>query len=125
MGGFIASAYGLQAPFAVFGILAALTLVFPAFFAQESTSTRVVHRGGVRGHTDHLWQVIRENYRTLTPAGIGQLLAQMIRAGRKIVIPLFGADVLGLNVAQIGVVISMAAAIDMTMFYPAGVIMDR
>ncbi len=125
VGGFIAGAYGLRAPFAVFGILAAVTLVFPAFFARESTSTRVVHRGGVRGHTDHLWQVVRENYRTLTPAGMGQLLAQMIRAGRKIVIPLFGADVLGLGVAQIGVVISMAAAIDMTMFYPAGVIMDR
>ena len=125
VGGFVAATYGLRAPFLLYGILAALTLIFPALYARETTSKRVVQRGGLRGHTGHLWQVIRETYRTLTPAGAGQLLAQMIRSGRNIIIPLYGADMLGLDVGQIGVVVSMAAAIDMTMFYPAGLVMDR
>lgn len=125
VGGIIAAMYGYSAPFAIFGLLALITMIFPALFARETVSSRAVHRGGVRGHTHHLWQVLRENYRTMTPAGIGQLLAQMVRSGRNIIIPLYGADILGLDVQQIGFVISLAAAVDMSLFYPAGLIMDN
>jgi MFS family permease len=53
------------------------------------------------------------------------MLAQMVRTGPTILFPLYGADVLGLDVAAIGAVISIGAAVDMTLFYPTGVIMDR
>jgi MFS family permease len=53
------------------------------------------------------------------------MLAQMVRTGPAILFPLYGADVLGLDVAAIGAVLSTGAAVDMTLFYPTGVIMDR
>ncbi len=56
---------------------------------------------------------------------MAQLLAQMVRSGRGIVVPLYAADIVGLNVTQIGWIVTLSAAIDMAMFYPAGVIMDR
>ena len=49
----------------------------------------------------------------------------MVRTGRGVLIPLYGADVLGLDVAQIGWISTFASAIDMTLFYPVGMIMDR
>jgi MFS family permease len=69
--------------------------------------------------------MLRAQRGVLAPAGAGQLFAQMIRAGRGIVIPLYAADVLGLDVDAIGYIASLSSAIDTMLFYPAGVIMDR
>jgi MFS family permease len=41
-----------------------------------------------------------------------------------VIIPLYAADVIGLDVQQIGLIMGISAAIDMLMFYPAGMIMD-
>jgi MFS family permease len=49
----------------------------------------------------------------------------MVRSGPKTIIPLFAADIIGLDVASIGIILSIGAAIDMTMFYPVGMIMDH
>ena len=39
--------------------------------------------------------------------------------------PLYAAEVLGLDVAAVGVIESFAAGVDMSLFYPAGLVMDR
>jgi MFS family permease len=49
----------------------------------------------------------------------------MVRTGRGVLIPLYGADALGLSVTQIGWISTFASAIDMLLFYPVGMIMDR
>jgi MFS family permease len=49
----------------------------------------------------------------------------MIRAGRQLIIPLYGAKVLGLSAAEIGFILTFAAVLDMALFVPAGVMMDR
>jgi MFS family permease len=40
-------------------------------------------------------------------------------------VPLYGADVLGLSVQSVGLVMSISSTIDALMFFPAGHIMDR
>ena len=125
IGGTLAQQFGLRAPFLLYAILAALGLIFPLFFVSGKSGEVAIGRGGLRGHGLHVWQVVRSNYRTLTPAGIGQMLAQMIRAGRDSVLPLYGATVIGLSPQDIGWVISAAAFVDMSMFPIAGYVMDR
>ena len=49
----------------------------------------------------------------------------MIRAGRHLIVPLYGADRLGLDAAQIGLIMTTAALLDVAMFVPAGMVMDR
>ena len=49
----------------------------------------------------------------------------MIRAGRFLIIPLWGSQQLGLNAAQIGTIVTAAAIVDVAMFIPAGMLMDR
>lgn len=123
VGGALGGMLGLRAPFYLYAALAVIALAFPAWFLTESV--RTPGRGGLRGHTGHLWQVIRGNYRVLFTAGSGQLFAQMIRSGRRIVIPLFGADMLGLDVDQIGLIVGLSSLVDFLMFYPAGYVMDH
>ena len=65
------------------------------------------------------------NYRILASAGTAQIFGQMIRAGRTIVIPLFAAEVLGLAVDQIGLIVSISVAVDFSLFVVAGWLMDR
>jgi MFS family permease len=124
VGGALGGWLGLRAPFFLFAGLALIALIFPFLFLVDS-SQRSPSRGGLRGHTSHLWQVLQENYRVLFTAGSGQLFAQMIRSGRGIVVPLFAADILGLDVEQIGLIVGLSSAVDMSMFYPAGYLMDR
>jgi MFS family permease len=40
-------------------------------------------------------------------------------------VPLYAASVLGLPVQEIGTIVSVSAAIDMSLFIPAGMLMDR
>ena len=122
IGGFVAAVYGLRTPFLVFGLINAITLLVVGLFVYR-THTMVVAGSPSRKH--HLFATLKAHYRVLTSAGTAQLFAQMIRAGRDVIIPLYAADILGLNVQQIGLIISVAAAVDMTLFYPAGLLMDR
>jgi len=123
VGGLLAAWLGLRAPFAVYAVIATVTMIFPALFGVDGAHHQA-HKAG-HGHTINLWQVVRENYKVLLSAGVGQLFAQMIRSGRNIVVPLYGADVLGLSVQSVGLVMSISSTIDALMFFPAGHIMDR
>jgi MFS family permease len=124
LGATVAATFGLRVPFLIFGAVTVVAFILSALFVNEATAPRV-SRGGVRGHTSHLVHIARQYAGILTTAGIAQLLGQMIRTGRNSIIPLYASDVIGLDVQAIGWIVTLSAAIDMTMFYPAGVIMDR
>ena len=47
-----------------------------------------------------------------------------MRAVRQLLIPLFGV-IVGLDAAAIGLIYALSAAVDMSMFYPVGIAMDR
>ena len=81
--------------------------------------------GAADGQDLHIRSVLAANYRILASAGTAQVFGQMIRAGRTIVIPLFAAEVLGLAVDQIGLIVSISVAVDFSLFVVAGWLMDR
>ncbi|MFT3800457.1 MAG: MFS transporter [Burkholderiaceae bacterium] len=60
-------------------------------------------------------------YRTL---GIGVVMVAAMRASRQVVVPLW-SDALGLSAASASLIYGLAAMVDMTVFYPAGKVMDR
>jgi MFS family permease len=124
IGGLIAAAYGLRVPFLLFAGAAIVALIVMAIFVRIS-QTSTPPGSASRVHHSHLFLALKLHHRILGLAGAGQLFAQMIRAGREVIIPLYAADVLGLGIQDIGFIISVAAAIDMSLFYPAGLVMDR
>ena len=116
--------FGLSFPFVVYAGVAGVALILSALYVED-TGEPVQRRGGLRGHGLHLYRVVHTHFRIFATAGSGQLFAQMIRTGRNSLIPLYAADVIGLDLPAIGWVITLAAAVDMAMFYPAGLVMDR
>jgi MFS family permease len=125
-GGVIAASFGIRAPFLVFAALCTVALVTVLLFierAKDPPKLKAVTSRESGGH--HPLAVLRQHYRVLGFAGSGQLLAQMIRASRQVIVPLFGVSVLGLDLPMIGLIMSISSFVDMAMFYPAGVLMDR
>lgn len=123
LGGAIAGAFGMPATFIAFGLLAAVVWVVCARFleprsAPEGPSRRLDHAAALRG-------VIARRRGLLLVTGLGFLMGQTIRSGRKIILPLYGSVALGLDVEMIGLVVSIAAAFDLALFPLAGQIMDR
>jgi predicted MFS family arabinose efflux permease len=121
-GGAIGALFGLRAPFLVYAGLAAITAVTSALSIEASERDEAVQASG---HLGPLLHVVKEHYRILATAGSAQLFAQAIRAGRHIIIPLYAADALGLDVQSVGWIVSISSFVDMCMFYPAGLVMDR
>ena len=125
IGGIVATAASTSASFLLAGAMGLLAFIAAVLFIPRDTST-----AGSTSHSRHVrWELVRatlrENGGDLTAAGVAQLFAQMIRQGRQLLIPLVGATVLDLNAAQVGLIMTASAVLDMTMFIPAGFLMDR
>lgn len=124
VGGFVASFYGLAAAIMVAGFVALGIVVLSVVLVREprtadSESQRSALDFGV------FKEVVQHNPRELAAGGIAQVFAQMVRAGRQIVIPLYAAYAIGLDPAQVGQIVSASHFIEMFLFVPAGIIMDR
>ncbi len=123
LGGLIASVGGFDAAFVVYGAVAMVAFAVCAVFLTPAAPGPVPRR--VAGQVSVLAGVLRDHGRVLAIAGAGQVMAQAIRSGRRIVIPLYAATVLGLDVEQVGWVLSIGAAFDVALFPVAGWVMDR
>jgi len=128
IGGFVAARMGLRVPFVVAGLVSVPALLSVALFMPDARAVpSLVGRTSqlrVAKRVD-LLEVLRGQARLLVPAGLGQFFAQMVRSGRRIIIPLFAANVLGMDVGQVGLLLTISAAVEMTMFWPAGWLMDN
>lgn len=122
LAGVVAARAGLTAPFllcVVFGVLAAAVVVL---FARQQ-DVLDAPASADQPARQRLVDVAYENRQLLATAGLAQLCGQGIRMGRKVVIPLIASS-LGLNVQTVGVILSLSAFVDMSLFYPAGWLMD-
>lgn len=68
--------------------------------------------------------VAREHGKVLLTAGAAMWALALLRSARLLLLPICGA-VLGLDPSQLGMVKSLSAAADVTLFYPVGLAMDR
>ena len=69
-------------------------------------------------------QIARDHSKVYATLGVGIMLISALRASRQVVIPLWAAS-LGLDAATTSLIYGLVAAVDMSVFYPAGRVMDR
>jgi MFS family permease len=119
-GGVLAGLIGYPVTFVVGACIALAAGIFVLVFAVSVTPAGVGQDSGFRGAV----AVVRSHGAVFATAGVAAFSLQLMRATREVLVPLFGAS-LGLSVAQIGLIYSLSAAIDMTLFYPVGVWIDR
>ncbi|MDQ3512049.1 MAG: MFS transporter [Chloroflexota bacterium] len=123
IGGLIGGVFGLQVPFLVSGVLAAAALGVALRWIPAIDESRP--RSAHRDRWSLVGTLARTHRRDLAAAAIAQTFAQMIRQGRHFIIPLYGVERVGLDAAQIGLIMTVAAILDASMFFPAGILMDR
>ena len=120
IGGFVAQAVGFEGALLLqtFGAVAALVLVF--LFVHERERVTIVTAHAPAG----LMRTLGDHRQSFLTAGLAMVALQLLRQGRQVILPLWG-DELGLEPAEIGLVVGFASAVDMLLFYPVGVVMDR
>ncbi len=123
-GGLIGQAFGLRSSLLVAGIMGLLTAVLAFYFVPETGRTGQTATGDHKLRWAIVGQLLRTHWRDLSAAGTAQIFAQLIRAGRQLLIPLYGIS-LGLDIATTSSIISLSAILDVAMFIPAGLMMDR
>lgn len=125
--GFIGDRFGLQAIFVapvVLGLAAAaLTMRLMPSFAPQRTEPAAAGAGRA-GALGEIWRELRGNRRILATAGAPMVALAVLRTARRVIVPLWGAHI-GLNVVQIGLVAGLTAGMEILMFPPAGLVMDR
>lgn len=128
IGGFLAECVG----FAIVYILHALMLAVPLMILFITPGVFKVDGDGGRqegGQEDNnqstkLGQTILRQWKVLLSAGFVVICLQILRSAREILLPLWG-EYLGLGIAQIGLAIGIASAVEMPMFIPVGMVMDK
>ncbi len=144
VGGVVAALGGFSAAFLLYAAVAGLTFAYCWRYLESAPPVGRRVRPGVRFGASSLlavasaaegeadvddvspWAAVWAlGWRRLGAAAAGVLMAQAIRAGRRIVIPLYASAVLGLDVEQVGWIVSLAAAFDVVLFPVAGWVMDR
>jgi MFS family permease len=122
-GGVLAGWVSYQASFVAASLMAAIVVCLTLFLIKPSPLP--LEASGGRGRWRVVGVVLRQNRRDLGAAAVAQTFAQMIRAGRLFIVPLYGSDVLDLDPAKVGLVLTVSAVLDVSMFVPAGFLMDR
>jgi MFS family permease len=118
-GGLLAAQAGYPAAFGA-GVVVAIiaSIVVLAFTANvKPRHPQDAALGGIAA-------LLRAHGRIFATAGVAALALQLMRAARTLLVPLFG-QAIGLDAAAIGLVYSVSAAVDMSLFYPVGVLVDR
>lgn len=122
VGGIIGSTFSLETSFFVAAGLGVLGFIVSFVYIKDTRvvvhSDRGVRWGLVRN-------LVRTNWRDLGAASVAQTFAQLIRSGRQTIIPFYGASVLGLGVAEVGLIQTASSSVDMLLFIPAGYLMDH
>ncbi len=118
LGGLVIIPFGLSGPFflqAVLGVAAALTL--------RATPERPELEGSVAVDVS-MRDIFKAHRRDLGVVGFVAITVQVLRSARQAIIPLWG-DSIGLNASQISLIFGASSAVEMLVFYPVGMLMDR
>ena len=112
----IGSAYGFAAAMSLAAAL--LTALLPDITRHQRSADQAGHRH--RG----VLSVLLEHRRVLTTLGVGILIISAARSTRQSIVPLW-AESHGIDAATTSLIFGISAGVDMLLFYPGGVIMDR
>ncbi|GAB3414828.1 MFS transporter [Flindersiella endophytica] len=121
VGAAVVGLLGVRGPFLLFiaavGIALIVLVGLPEPRGANSGDAR-------RGSIKDVLRMGRDSFPVLRTLGLGVLMVGAVRASRNVVIPLW-ADHLGMDPAHTSLIFGVAGAVDMLLFYPSGLLMDR
>jgi MFS family permease len=124
IGGLLGARFGIRFPFAVYFFICCLAILV-LFLDRNHSAGETLSDQPTGEARVGLRSALRGRLGVFASASLAHVLAQITRAGQRLILPLYAADVLLLAPDQIGFVVSLSSAVSMTLFYPVGLIMDR
>lgn len=121
VGGFIGHRLGLADAFLAQAAISIIALAL--IFIMDRTRTAGTLPPAASAFSN-IRGLVRSNSHTLLTGGLVILSLGVLRSSRQILIPLWGNSI-GLDVAAVGLIMGLGSGLDMMLFYPAGMIMDR
>jgi MFS family permease len=121
LGGFVAKYFSYGFALILAGIIMGSSIAFITFL-RPATNKNILKKKSQP--FTFVTKTLVEYRSIFATAGIAVFGLQLLRAGRFLIIPLWG-NAIGLDSAEIGLITGIPMALEMTMFYPVGVIMDR
>lgn len=118
VGGLAVIPFGLAGPFFIQAVLA-IAASFTLRATPDLPSFEVS-----RAHPVSMRKIFHDHRQVLQTAGFVAVTVQVLRSARQAIIPLWG-DHIGLNASQISLIFGASSAIEMVVFYPVGMLMDR
>ncbi len=116
--GFGVEFFGFEPVFIVLGAITLCSLILVSTLTTR-TQLRTVSHVSVGAA-----QILSKHAGTFARCGGVMVCLSLLRNSRQLMIPLWGSAI-GLGPAEIGLVSSLTATIDLMMFYPAGLILDH
>lgn len=104
--------------------IAVCAMLGAGFIAIKAPDIEPVHVKAAGKPRARIGEVARDHRGVYATLGVGVMLISALRASRQVVIPLW-ADHLGLDATTTSLVYGLVAAVDMSVFYPAGKVMDQ
>ena len=112
----------------VFDLRAAYWLAIGTSLAAAAVSLRLPdlpeHPSSSPTEPAGMASVLRDHARTFLTIGLGAAALMLVRASRDALLPLWAASI-GLDAAQTSLIFAASSAIDLTLFYVGGSMMDR
>lgn len=125
IGGWVGGRFGLPAAFIAVFLIGITSVGFVLRFMRnldaniQETSTKKKRKTG------DFRKMVKDKRGVITAAGIGLWMVSVTREGWRVLIPLYAANVLQLDIQTIGYVLSFGAAFDLLFFPISGFVMDR
>ena len=119
--GFIVHQYSFEHAFYAIAIFACLTFLIVVFSVHAKPLQDEQEHHSILKIVPH---ILKDHSRIFATAGVAILCLTMVRAGRQLLVPLWGEHI-GLTANEIGLVVGAAAAVDMLLFPIAGYVMDN
>ena len=121
IGGFSAKYLGFNTPFYIVSVISIISTILMYLISSPKEKNPDVEE---KQQSVKISKIIKDNKHSLGVVGTALFVLNLLREARHVVIPLWAFH-LGLEVDALGIILSISSAIDMTLFYPAGYVMDK
>jgi MFS family permease len=113
----------MRAGFGV-GVAAILVTIVVILLIPDPNTISAVHTPPTDAPRPKLLTTVRESHRVLLRVGFAATAVSAMRSSRNILLPLWATS-LGMDATTIALVVGVGSAIDFSLFYVGGILMDR
>lgn len=123
IGGWVGKTFGLPAAFIAVFLIGITSVGFVMRF-MRNLDANIEEKEKAPGIIA-FGKMVKDNQGVITAAGIGLWMVSVTREGWRVLIPLYAANVLNLDIQTIGYILGFGAAFDLLFFPISGFVMDR